>query len=273
MDSILVPIDFSAASKSAAHYAASYAKEANASLILFHVYLLPAPVTEVPYTMVSVNNLQADNEMLIRKEADGLRQEFGISVESEVRIGLPSEEISLYAVEKEVLMTVIGMRGQSGLDKLVGSTAASVVSKAKVPVLVVPHHSVYSPIRQIVYASDFSYMSTPNLFKPLLQIIRLFNSHLHIIHINKNSDAPNHERDALSRSTLSTLLNDGHHDFASITDESVTHGISTYLAEHQAQLLVMVAHKHNFFERLFNRMSTTEMAYETTIPLLVLHDA
>ena len=45
-----------------------------------------------------------------------------------------------------------------------------------------------------------------------------------------------------------------------------------YLQTHPGQLLVMTAHKHNFFERVFSRSQTTAMAYETHIPLLILQD-
>ena len=272
MDTLLVPTDFSAASRTACIYAASLAREAKGKLILFHSYMMPTPVTEVPYMMISVNEVQTENEHLIRKEAETLQKNFGIEVEVQVQIGMPSDEITFFATERQASLIVIGMRGAGGLEKLIGSTAASVVRKAKSPVLVVPHNAVYSSIKDIVYASDFSYLSTQNLFKPVLLIAGMFDSRLHVVHVRKEAETQNTEKELLAKNTISTLLHTVPHEFSVVTDESITHGISSYVAEHQVQLLVMVAHKHSFFERLFNRISTTEMAYQTTIPLLVLHD-
>jgi nucleotide-binding universal stress UspA family protein len=272
MDTLLVPIDFSASSRTASMYAASLAKAYKARLILFHAYMMPTPVTEVPYVMVSVNELQTENEQMIRREAAVLHENFDIEVETQVQIGMPSDEISLAAQESGADLVVIGMRGAGGLDKLIGSTSASVVRKAKTPVLVVPPTALFNPIKQIVYASDFSYSSSRNLFRPVLEIAEMFQSKLHIVHIRKAGVSENTEREILSKNIISGLVGTVEHGFTIITDESITHGINDFVDRHDVQLLVMVAHKHTFFERLFNRIHTAEMAHQTKIPLLVLHD-
>jgi nucleotide-binding universal stress UspA family protein len=272
MDTILVPIDFSAASRTASLYAASLARAAKAKLILFHAYMLPTPVSEVPYVMISVNDLQADNEKMVGKEADVLHKNFNIEVDCQVQIGMPSDEIAAYATENNISLIVIGMRGAGGLDKLIGSTSASVVRKAKTPVLVVPHDVVFTPLREIVYASDFSYFSSRGRFKPVIALATLFNARLHIVHVRKKDEAPDSEKNVLAKNTISALLAPLQPEFTEITDDSIQHGITRYTEQHQVQLLVMVAHKHSFFERLFSKVHTTDMAYETRIPLLVLHD-
>ncbi|RYG38557.1 MAG: universal stress protein [Chitinophagaceae bacterium] len=272
MDTILVPVDFSPASRTASSYAAALAKASKARLILFHAYMMPTPVTEVPYVMISVNELQTENEQMIRREAAVLHENFGIEVESQVQIGMPSDEITLAALESKADMIVIGMRGAGGLDKLIGNTSASVVRKAKTPVLVVPHNAIFKPVNQIVYASDFSYSSSLNLFRPLLEIADMFQALLHVVNIRKAATIGNTEKEMQSKSMISGLLGSVKHEFTIITDESITHGINNYVDQHDVQMLVMVAHKHTFFERLFSRIHTTEMAYQTKIPLLVLHD-
>ncbi|WP_315820464.1 hypothetical protein [Paraflavitalea speifideaquila] len=62
------------------------------------------------------------------------------------------------------------------------------------------------------------------------------------------------------------------HEFVNVSNNSVTQGINEYLQHHASELLVMVAHTHTFFERIFSKSRTTAMAYETKIPLLVLQD-
>ncbi|MCG7860278.1 universal stress protein, partial [Flavihumibacter sediminis] len=72
MNAILVATDFSNPSRGAAAYAAALAKLNGATLTLLHAYLLPTPVSEVPYVMVSVEELQKDNEKLVKEMAEGL---------------------------------------------------------------------------------------------------------------------------------------------------------------------------------------------------------
>ncbi|MEM1903613.1 MAG: universal stress protein, partial [Pyrobaculum sp.] len=63
----------------------------------------------------------------------------GVSVaETEVRSGNPPTEILNYAEEREVDLIVMGSRGLSAIQRLVlGSVSQTVVSRARVPVLVV----------------------------------------------------------------------------------------------------------------------------------------
>lgn len=272
MDTLLVAIDFSAASRTAGLYAAAIARAAKAKLIVFHSYLLPTPVSEVPYVMISVDEMQSENEKLVKSEAEILHRNFGIEVEGIVVIGMPSDEITALASERNAALTVIGMRGAGGIDKLIGSTSASVVRKSKTPVLVIPHNTVFNTIEQIVYATDFSYTSTHDLFKPLTDLARIFNSRLHIVHIRRMDSVENNDKQILVKNTISALLADVNHEFSVIADDSITHGINSYIETHQVQLLVMVAHKHSFFERLFSKINTTAMTYETKVPLLVLQD-
>jgi nucleotide-binding universal stress UspA family protein len=272
MHTLLVPIDFSDASRAAGNYAASLAKTLNARLLLFHSYMLPTPVSEVPYIMVTVDELQKDNERMIRQEAAALQNTFGVEVDWDVQIGMPSDEIKNIAIERKMDLIVIGTRGAGGIEKLIGSTATNVVRKAKTPVLVVPHDAVYKQVKTIIYASDFSYTISQDLFQPLIEIARRSEAKLHIIHIRKEKATEASTKEVTSRNTTSTLLNSIDHEFTIITDESIVHGINSYVDQHDAQMLVMVAHKHSFFERVFSRQHTSAMTYETKIPLLVLQD-
>jgi K+-sensing histidine kinase KdpD len=138
--------------------------------------------------------------------------------------------------------------------------------------LVVPHNTIFSPVEQIVYASDFSYSFSQNLFKPLTDLAGLFQSTLHIVHVRRMENVENKEKEVNAKNTISTLLGNVKHEFSVIADDSITHGINSYIEQHNVQMLVMVAHKHSFFERLFSKIHTTAMTYETKIPLLVLQD-
>jgi nucleotide-binding universal stress UspA family protein len=78
MQTILLPVDFSSASRNAARYAAEMARLLNTRILLFHAYLMPTPISEVPYAMITVDNLQKENEDQIKKEAELLQQQYGV---------------------------------------------------------------------------------------------------------------------------------------------------------------------------------------------------
>jgi nucleotide-binding universal stress UspA family protein len=272
MKSLLVPTDFSASSRNAIEYAALLAKKLDASLLLFHAYMIPTPVSEVSYAMVTVDEMQEANENNIKKEADYLQSTYGLEVDWLVRIGIASDEVKVLLQERPADLVVMGMKGAGGLDKIIGSTTTNVIRKVKTPVLIIPQDAKYgSPLTHITYASDLSALSSPAIFDPVLAIARGFQATIEVIHVNKTGEVVTPGQLA-GRKSLENVLAGHHYEFADVRDDSVTHGINEYLKQHPCNLLVMTAHKHNFFERIFSRNHTTAMAYESHIPLLVLQD-
>ncbi|THU33570.1 universal stress protein [Niastella caeni] len=271
MNTILVPVDFSPASRNAAVYAAELAKLLHTRLLLFHAYMLPTPISEVPYAMITVDNLQKENEDNLKREADWLHNQYGLEVERLVRIGIASDEIKTITKEREIGLIVLGMKGAGGFDKIIGSTTTNVARKVKIPVLVIPHDAAYKPIQHITYASDFTYKTSIQLFYPLLELTRAYQAKIHILYV-RQSHGGNTEQELTGRRSNEIIFEGIEHEYAIIEESSVNHGISMYLQQQASELLVMVAHKHTFLERVFSKNHTTSMAYETHVPLLILQD-
>jgi nucleotide-binding universal stress UspA family protein len=273
MKSILVATDFSQPSVSAANYAAALAAGAGAELNLLHAYLLPTPVSEVPYLMVSVEELQKDNEKLTNDLANKLRESYGVKVKTLVTIGLPADEVVYQSGELNADLIVTGMRGSTNaLDKLIGSTTAAILRKSGIPVLVIPEHSVYKPWNTVVYATDFSH---PMNEKDLLFLTNLAGAqskmHINIVHV----EAPGHTMVDLQisgRRSLEAILQNVSHDFKHLEHSNVEQALRQYLHDNPSDALVMVAHKHSWWDRLVGVSHTREMVYKSEIPLLVLHD-
>jgi nucleotide-binding universal stress UspA family protein len=271
MQVILVPIDFSPQSRNAAAHAAMLAKSFHGKLLLFHAYMLPTPVSEVPYVMVTVDDLQKDNELMIKKEAEYLNTEYGVETEWLVRIGIPSDEIKALTEERPIDLVVMGMKGVGGLDKIIGSTTTNCLRKLKTPVLIIPQDSRFADYRHITYATDFHNELLTRSFDPMVQIAKQFKSTVSIVYIHRDADRS--EVNELDwRKNMANILPEIDYSFVKIEDDSVKHGLTEYIESSRTDLLVMLTHRHNFFERLFNRSQTTTMAYETKVPLLVLHD-
>lgn len=271
METILLPVDFSPASRNAAVFAAELAKLFHSKLLLFHAYMLPTPISEVPYAMVTVDNLQKENEQEIKKEADWIHDNYGLEVEWLVRIGIASDEIKTLCKEREIDLIVMGMKGAGGLDKIIGSTTTNVARKVKTPVLVVPHDATYTPIKHITYASDFTYKTSTRLFSPMLQLARAYGARTHILFVRQGHGG-NSEVELTGKKSSEIIFEGYDHEYVTLEEPSVNQGISKYIQEYSSELLVMVAHKHTFLERVFSKNHTTVMAYETHVPLLILQD-
>ena len=270
MQTILVPTDFSDNAGNAAAYAARLAKKLNASLVLLHAYMLPTPVSEVPYVMVNAEEMQRDNERLAEQAAAKLQEEFGIAVTSIVRLGFPSEEIDAVIEDQPIDLVVMGMRGKGTLEKMMGSTTTSALKKVHKPILVVPQDASYRDLRHVTYATDFSYTVSFHVYDLLLDLLKSFNADLHIVHVQRNQELTNQE--IAGEIQMDPAFKGVPHEFHLVKDGDVNHGIRSYLEKNTTDLLVMVTHEHGFLDRLFGRSHTRAMVYDTHIPLLVLKD-
>lgn len=139
--SILLPVDFSAASVEALQFARGFQQQYDAELHVLHVvedvqylantYLFEMP-TLPPLADVEKERQEDLNAFVAQYLADSPR------VTAELCCGKPFVEILRYAQEQSVDLIIIASHGRTGLEHaLFGSTAEKVVRKSACPVLVV----------------------------------------------------------------------------------------------------------------------------------------
>jgi len=168
IEKILVPLDFSPASKEALDYAVWLAKHFRAAIHLVHIYP-PDEASSVPgaghLLFQSAEAIERLNE-----ELTGIHQKHVPTFRPEnchIRGGQPYQEIVLLAREIDADLIVLSTRGHSGLKHLLlGSTAERVVRSAPCPVLVARKRKQRSKksreafaIRTILVPTDFSQCS------------------------------------------------------------------------------------------------------------------
>ncbi len=271
MNAVLVPTDFSPAARNAADYAAGLCKELGASMILLHVYMLPVPVSEIPYVMISADEIQKASENALQKEVARLTEMFGIGIEWIVRMGLASDEIRDIEKEKNIRMVIMGMKGGGELDKLIGSTTIAVIRKCQQAVFVIPAEAKFIRFRMAAYATDFSYPMNPACFEPLINLLLDQNTDLMIVNVQKSGKTmtPNQ---ITGKHKLEEILANVPHSYHIIEDSHIEHGLQEFSKTQSPDLLAMAAHKHNILERLFGNHHTDSMIYQTHVPLLILQD-
>lgn len=139
---ILVPVDGSKNSMTAADFAVSIAKRNDAELVA--LYALHVPNTELYLTSGKhYEEFVKKNQQDINKWFDTIgkkAKESQVKFKSEVIKVTPNVAAAIveYAERKKMDLVVIGTRGRSGFKKLLlGSVASGVVTYASCPVLVI----------------------------------------------------------------------------------------------------------------------------------------
>ena len=134
---IVFPVDFSAQSKIAARYVASYARLFHAEIAMLHVEALP---TE-PYVWEPQPERWAD--LLDKFVADEFE---GLNVRRHVAIGDPAQEIVRYAQNEKADLIMMPTHGRGPFRRFVlGSVTAKVLHDTPCPVWTSAHLDVERP--------------------------------------------------------------------------------------------------------------------------------
>lgn len=165
---ILFATDGSQGSASAEDYVYALTRSWDASLTVMQVLEFPTGLDpENPVNRLYLAELmkEATQELVELKARAAAR---GISAETKIVTGIPSEEVLAAATGEEPDLIVVGTRGKTGLAHvLLGSTAERIIRAAPCPVLAVraelheegrkggPRHNL-SAIERILVPVDFS---------------------------------------------------------------------------------------------------------------------
>jgi len=159
LERLLVATDFSATARSGLDWAIEVAKTHDATIDLVHALLVPNRATDfVPSPPDFSESLQEAASGRLSEVTEEVKQT-GVSVNSELRLGVASQVILQAASDLDSDLIVVGTRGLAGLKHLLlGSTAERVVQQAPCPVLTVHPGDIdqHRRIRRILIPTDFS---------------------------------------------------------------------------------------------------------------------
>ncbi|HSZ24911.1 MAG TPA: universal stress protein [Cytophagaceae bacterium] len=276
MKNILVPTDFSEVSKNALHFAIKISQPLKSNIILFHSdqpILATGDTGEFTYD----NSLEKDYTKEINRNMDELIEYanlYNISSKKRIHKGLLIDDIATIEEDEKIDLIISGTKGMKDIKKLIlGTTnSISIFEKVKCPVLIVPLEAKYHGIKKIMYATNFQYGDIKELSK-ICAVAKKFNAEVIITHINTNPEKFEQEEEGLDwfaeigrdnipydKITYRLLYND-----------NVLEGLEKTIDELDIDILCMSTTEKSFFENLFTKSNTKNMAYHSRIPLLVLH--
>ncbi|MCB0729306.1 MAG: universal stress protein [Ignavibacteriae bacterium] len=279
MKNILFPTDFSPNADNALNYAVEISRKIKGNLILFHAYSvqlidpnMPAEIYLSAYQeeeKSAKENLEALSKKLIEsnKGPDGCSL---FNIDTIVSQGLVVDEVLALSDEFKIDLIIMGTHGASGITELIlGSNTASVIEKATVPVLAIPHNIHYRDIENIVYAYDDIKSGLPK-FNRLLDFAKVYESNIILLHIIE-SDKDTYDTNRQEFEKIKESTNYGNIRLELVKEENILEGINDYVNSNEVDILAMTIKKRSLFDKIFSRSLTKKMAYHTKIPLLALH--
>ncbi|HEX9509201.1 MAG TPA: universal stress protein [Puia sp.] len=284
MNNILLPTDFSDASFHAGRYAALLTQQLRSQrLILYHAYevMMPIPVSEIPVTPATYPPEVAGEDgedqrrrslLLLRslyEQLRGLANE-GTIIEYRAEEAALSASINDIAREADADLIVMAITVAGKLEQaLVGNEAVHVADRSKYPVLIVPPEAKLGPVKRIVLACDLKKTQETTPVNGLKKLLDDFQAELLVVNVdhkdrNFTSETP------LNAVVLDRWLTPYHPAYHSVDNPDPATGIMEFAKARNASLIIAIHKTHGFFQGLFHRSATHQLAYHTSIPLLVM---
>lgn len=265
MKTILVPTDFSPAADHAGRYAADLAQAIGASVTLLHVYQMPVTMTDMPVLMVSADDLKRGADKGLQRSSEMLASVYpGVTVETISRLGDVVEEVEDVCKGREVFALVTGAKALSGFERFVfGSTTLSLIKHCAHPVISVPEGTRTAVPKNIALAIDFlNPNETPT--EKIRAFAEALQANLHVIHIEtkQESDEP--------PLALLDALHVAPDAYRSVKEENVAQGLKHFAAQASVDLLMVLPHKHNFFDRLLGKGHTADILQAVPVPVTTM---
>lgn len=271
---ILIPTDFSESARAAFDYAYHLLNGFDdAQFVLLNSYEMPASGSAGGVMMNLEEAMKKESENDLKLELRYLNKTYpGIQVTSVCRYGTLENSVIRTNNEEDVDFVIMGTHGASGLKKvLIGSNAMKVIENVERPVITVPKGWKFKEIKNIIYATDLKRLENVDSLKPLCKLAEVFDATIHIVYVT-DEDADIDLEKEVSKLPLNEVFSKRTRKFKVIHSDDVAESIDKYVAEINADMTVLIPKAASFWDKLFNRSVTIQMAFNTKVPMLAIKD-
>jgi nucleotide-binding universal stress UspA family protein len=192
LNNVLIPVDFSDASRNAVRCGAVLALKSGARLTVAHIvpsfaafhYVFPGDSQDF-----EKKAFDEATERLPREIPPEFRSKLG--VECIVKTGDARDELLGIVKDRKIDMVVMGTHGRRHIERFfLGTTTESMLRRLPAPILTVPYPEadlqpakpLETTFRKIVYATDFSDWSTEG-FHYCVGFAQTFEAEVHLLHV------------------------------------------------------------------------------------------
>jgi nucleotide-binding universal stress UspA family protein len=278
MKKILVPTDFSNNAYAALFYVSKLFSDEP-----LHITILHSFSNEVGKLTSRVDIGRSENiieKLYSQSDEDGEQLVHKIKLDTKKQshiyevISTPAplaKTINKLVATEAIDLVVMGSKGRTGAeDVLVGSTTVKITKTLQgCPLLIVPREVDFVIPLNIAFATDYNEFYQLSKLKPIIRLVRQYNSQLHIVHVGAENKLEPKQQQNLEhfRNDLSEYDTEFH--FIS-KEENISKSIHNYMDKNNIDLLSLVYHKHAFIKQLFREPVVSRVGKHAHKPTLVI---
>ena len=260
MNTVIAPIDFSDISYNAGRYAAKLLQGYEGiELILYNMY-----EEDVEHEMIMENLENFKKELLESTTVN-------ITLYAE-RGDEFVEELEKFTRHRSADLVIMGITGKSSIaQKFIGSNALKMAESKYCPVLIVPANCEFKEVRNVMLTSDFKDVVRTTPSGPIKKILKLLQPSLHIVNVNEEIYIALSEDYEEDKQKLREMFSEFNPEFYFLRLYDVEEALTQFATDKNIDLIITIQKEHSKIFKLF-KSHTKELAYQSTIPVLVVHE-
>ena len=272
MPHLLVATDFSEVAENTVRYACQLAADLSASVVVMHSFVIPVTFSDTPMPIMPIDEGKEIAEERMSELMTSLKSSYpALEISSKVMFGDIVDCIEEHTEKDVPLMVLLGNSGSGDSNLWLGSNALSALRSLHKTVVAVPEKVSYRKPEKVCFACDFKNVSDHFQSAKLVGLVQTLGAQLHVLNVdnqNKNftSETP------METSELHLMLEGLNPVYHYVEKENVEEGIKEFIDENHMDWLVIVPHKHSFFEGLFHKSHTKAIMKMVNIPLVAIHE-
>jgi nucleotide-binding universal stress UspA family protein len=279
MIKIIIPIDFSAASKQALKYASFIANqtELHTELILLHVFDIPISITDSYVYSIPAEEIlkMKENHLVHLKELTRslTLKSNKISLRAEVLTGFPEQEIISFVKNENADLVIMGIQGRCMRPSyFMGSIFIQLMNTLDIPVIALHGTTAFSDLKNILLAYDLQHLKNKSSLDSLIQLAKSFKANIHILHISKNPENNITELYEMKRAfrfleeefpTLRFYVNN---------NSDIVSGIKEFIRSQPVDLICCLPHAHNYLSQILKSSESRKAAFELNPPFMTINN-
>lgn len=273
MKKVLIPFDFTNASKNAMEYAFDmFGSEAKYTVL----HVLGGNLnTADPYVVIQGLTMSEGIEESITGiveeifSAKGLISKPQFSVE--VKYGTVVHSIVEHAENQNSDVIVMGKRDKYKLlDKIFGTVCFGVVKSVVAPIFIIPSDASFHPFEKVVVAAD-DHLESDRVLDALASWNQNYNADMHFLHIKEQEFFD----DEFIRNIVEEFFDKREVEFPFTIieeeDKKITHKLIEYGNAQNADLHILISDIATWLESLSSKSISREMIIKSNKPMLVIH--
>lgn len=271
MRPIIIATDFSDVANNATQYACNLAVQFNCPVNIIHAYSIPVTFHENPMPVISLEEGKNMAASQMHNLTGDLRQQYSqLSISSSIVYGDITDSLKEAVAEQNPWLVVVGNSSSDDAGFWLGSNLLSTLRNISCPVLAVPAAYTYERVEKIAFACDFKNVTEWLPANDLVKLIANTGAELHVINVNHTHRSPDDM--SVEHSYMNEAIGSANPQYHYIEQEDIDTALQSFVTVNNVDWLIVIPHKHGFFESLFHKSQTKAIVRHAHIPILALHE-